>query len=131
MIIALLFRLRKVLCLMLLACSSVPMVASDERRVQVIADFSEADCIIAILEKEQGKQDVTAADWQALFTTEPYGRLKKREASMRRAFTDDDFKRFALGGDLFSQYPALRRTVAAWKQVDLQADAMRRSPCCS
>ena len=43
--------------------------------------------------------------------------LKKREAGMKRTFTDDDFKTFVLSGDLLSQCAALRSTVAAWKQA--------------
>jgi hypothetical protein len=128
MTIELPLRPRKVLCLILLACCSVPTFASDNSRIQVTADFSEADAVLAILEKRQGKQDVTAADWQALFATEPYQRLKKREAAMNRTFTDDDFKRFVLSGDLLSQYAALRSTVAAWRQADVKLDAMRILP---
>jgi hypothetical protein len=119
---------RKVLCLILLACSSVPMFADNDSRIRVTADFSEAEAVVAILEKRQGKQDVTAADWQALFATEPYQRLKKREAAMKRTFTDDDFRTFVLSGDLLSQCVALRSTVAAWKQADLKLDAMRILP---
>ena len=119
---------RKILCFILLACSSVPMFAGDESRIQLTADFSEAGAVVAILEKRQEKQDVTAADWQVLFATEPYQRLKKREAAMKRTFTDDDFKTFVLSGDLLSQFAALRSTVAAWKQADLKLDAMRILP---
>ena len=120
--------LRKVLGLILLACNSVPMFAGDDSRIRVTADFSEAEAVVAILEKRHGKQAVTAADWQALFATEPYQRLKQREAAMKRTFTDDDFKTFVLSVDLLSQCAALRSTVAAWKQADLKLDAMRILP---
>ena len=103
------------------------MLAGNDR-TRVTVDFSEAGAVVSILEKRQGKQDVTAADWQALFATEPYQRLKKREAAMKRTFTDDDFKAFVLSGDLLSQCAALRRTVAAWKQADLKLDATRILP---
>ena len=120
--------LRKVLGLILLACNSDPMFAGDDSRIQVTADFSEAEAVVAILEKRHGKQAVTAADWQALFATEPYQRLKQREAAMKRTFTDDDLKTFVLSVDLLSQCAALRSTVAAWKQADLKLDAMRILP---
>jgi hypothetical protein len=113
---------------MVLASSSVPMLAGDDSRIRITADFSEAEAVIAILERRQGKQDVSAADWQALFATEPYQRLKKREAAMKRTFTDDDFKTFVLSGDLLSQCAALRDTIAAWKETDLKLDAMRILP---
>jgi hypothetical protein len=128
MTIGLLLCPRKVLCLILLASSSVPMLAGDDSRIRITADFSEAEAVVAILQKRQGKQDLSAADWQALFATEPYQRLKKREAAMKRTFTDDDFKTFVLSGDLLSQCAALRGTIAAWKQADLKSDAMRILP---
>lgn len=126
--IGLSLRPRKALYLILLACTSVPLFAGDHSRIHVISDFSEADAVVSILEKRQGKRDVTAADWQVLFATEPYQRLKKREAAMKRTFTDDDFKKFVLSNDLLTQYAALRNTVAAWKQADLKLDAMRILP---
>jgi hypothetical protein len=95
------------------------MFGGGDSRIRVIADFSEADAVVSILEKRQGMRDVTAVDWQGLFATEPYRRLKKRESEMNRTFTDEDFKGFVLTGDLLSQYAALRSTVTAWKQVDL------------
>lgn len=64
--------------------------------------------MLAILNKRATGKDVTAADWQKLLASEPYVRLKKREASMHRDFTDEDFKAFVQSGGLAkaSDHPA-------------------------
>jgi Putative zinc dependent peptidase (DUF5700) len=122
------FCARTLLFLVVLVCSPGLLLAGDSTRIRVTADFSEADAVLAILAKRQTKQDVTNADWQVLFGTEPYQRLKRREASMQRTFTDDEFKNFVLGDDLFSRYADLRSTVAKWKQADLNVYATRILP---
>ena len=93
--------------------------------IQLHADFSEADAALAILDKRNSARPATDSDWQALFLTEPYQRLKKREAAMHREFTDDDFKKFLLSDDVLKQRTALTRTVRNWKQADLRAAATR------
>lgn len=101
-------------------------VAAD--RVQFKLDTSEADAVLAILHKRAASQPVTNDDWQKLFASEPYVRLKKREASMHRDFTDDDFKAFVTSEDLAKNAPALQRTLDAWKKADLTATAGRILP---
>lgn len=97
-------------------------------RIHVTPDFSEADAVLTILNKKAASQPVTDADWQRVFSTEPYQRLKKREAGMQRPFTDDDFKKFVLSDDLLRQRNDLARTVADWKSADLAASAARILP---
>ena len=97
-------------------------------RVQFILNASEADAVLAILDKRAASTPVTDADWQRLFTSEPYVRLKKREASMHREFTDEDFRRFVLSEDLAKRAPLLKRTLDAWKKSDLTAAANRILP---
>lgn len=97
-------------------------------RVQFILNASEADAVLAILDKRAASTPVTDADWQRLFTSEPYVRLKKREASMHREFTDEDFRRFVLSEDIAKRAPLLKRTLDAWKKSDLTAAANRILP---
>ncbi len=59
-----------------------------EQRVQFKLDTSEADAVLTILETRNAGKTVSDADWQKLFSSEPYVRLKKREASLHRDFTD-------------------------------------------
>jgi Putative zinc dependent peptidase (DUF5700) len=112
--------------LILLSLASVlPMLASEAEQVQVQLGTSEADRVLAILAKRKQTQPITDADWQALFATEPYQRLKKREAAMHRDFDDDDFRKFVLTDEVKQQYDELARTLAAWKKADLSAGGLR------
>jgi putative zinc-dependent peptidase DUF5700 len=104
---------------------SAPALADEASRIQIHTDFSEADATLGILDKRSASQPVTDSDWQTLFVTEPYQRLKKREAAMHHDFTDDDFKKFILSDELLKQREALRRTVLEWKRADLRAAATR------
>ncbi len=99
--------------------------ASETKRVQVRLDASEAEQVLAILAKKQQAQPITDKDWAALFATEPYQRLKKREAAIHNGFTDDDFKKFVLSSELAGQYEALSRTLEVWKKADLRAGGIR------
>jgi len=94
-------------------------------RIVLHLNTDEAEAALAILDKSNAKQPIGDADWQRLFATEPYTRLKKREASMHRDFTDDDFKNFVLSGDLLAKKDALRHTLEEWKKADLNASARR------
>ncbi len=53
-----------------------PDAASD--RVQLKFNTEEAEAVLAILEKRESGTALTDSDWQHLFSTEPYIRLKKR-----------------------------------------------------
>ena len=105
-----------------LSLLSMPQVAD---RVGITLDTSEADQVLTILHKRQTGVAVTAADWQALFATEPYRRLKQRESSMRRPFSDEEFMAFVLSDELATRQNALERTLADWKGADLAAAATR------
>ena len=102
--------------------------AAEPDRVELTLDTSEAEQVLAIVEKRAAGKEVPAADWQALFASPPYARLKKRELSMRREFDDNDFRRFVFSDDLGRRAAALRRTLDAWKQADLEAAASRVLP---
>ena len=92
-------------------------------RVGVTLDTSEADHVLTILHKRQNSVAVTDADWQALFATEPYRRLKQRESSMHRPFSDDEFRTFVLSDELAVKQNALERTLADWKGANLATAA--------
>lgn len=90
-------------------------------RVSLKLDISEAEMVLAILEKRAHHQDVIDADWQKLFSTTPYRRLKQRETSMRRPFTDEEFTKFVTTLD--ARREQLRQTLQQWLSADLQAVA--------
>lgn len=93
--------------------------------VQLRFDASEAETVLAIVAKREAAQPVTEEDWQRLFATEPYQRLKQREDRVGRSFTDEAFKEFVLSDDLAGRAEQLRHTLDQWRSRDLQASARR------
>ena len=94
-------------------------------RLQLRFDPSEAEAVLAIVAKHQAGELVADSDWQRLFATEPYQRLKQRETGLHTpyALSDSEFKLFVL--DSVADAPALRRTLDAWERADLTAAAAR------
>jgi hypothetical protein len=74
----------------LLACWAV----AQPNRVDLKLDSSEAEAVLAILDKRALQQSVTDADWQKLLGATPYRRLKQGEASIGQPFTDEEFTKF-------------------------------------
>jgi hypothetical protein len=97
--------------------------ASD--RILVRMDTSEAEAVLSILEAKRGGRTLEGKDWERLFATEPYRRLKLREASMKRDFSDEDFKGFVLSPDTAKNEEALRTALEAWRTADVTASARR------
>jgi hypothetical protein len=89
--------------------------------VRLVTD--EAEGVLAILAKKKANRPISESDWQRVFQSEGYIRLKQRETSMKRAFEDTDFKTFALSDQLAEREGALEETLARWKLVDLTAAA--------
>jgi Putative zinc dependent peptidase (DUF5700) len=106
----------------LLACG-VGLHADDH--VQLTVDTSEADSILSILARRSAGEPVTESDWERLFRSEPYGRLKRREAELKRNFDDGEFQRFVLSDAQLKQAEQLQSTLADWKRADLDAAARR------
>jgi putative zinc-dependent peptidase DUF5700 len=89
--------------------------------VRIITD--EADSILSILAKKKTNQPISEADWQRIFQSEGYMRLKKREVSMKYSFEDADIKSFVLSGPLVERAPALQETLDKWKRADITGAA--------
>lgn len=96
-----------------------------DSRVSLTLDTSQAEAVLRILNLRAAKQTVTDADWQQLFSTEPFKRLKQREGAMKRDFTDQAFRKFVLSDELLARRPALAQTLQDWKKADLNAAAER------
>ncbi len=117
---------RIILCLLIaMPFVRAQVAAPRSGRIQLQLDASEAEAGLSILDKQAAGTAPTNADWNRLFGTEPYIRLKNREASMHRDFTDDDFKKFVLSRELSAKATTLRQTLDKWKQADLHASARR------
>jgi hypothetical protein len=98
--------------------------AAPDDRIQVKVDASEADAVLSILAKKTGPP-LAAKDWDRLFATEPYRRLKQREASLKRDFTDEDFKAFVRSPALAAKAGDLRPALEAWRGADIATSARR------
>ena len=94
-------------------CSHHAIAAPSQPRVNIKVITDEADAVLAILEKRKANQTLTDSDWQRVFSSEGYVRLKKRETSMRRSFEESDFKNFALSDELLGRAEALAHTLEA------------------
>jgi putative zinc-dependent peptidase DUF5700 len=89
--------------------------------VRIITD--EADAVLSILAKKRANQPIAEADWQRVFQSEGYIRLKKREASLQYSFEDADFKSFVLSDSLAARAKALEETLDKWKRADITGAA--------
>jgi hypothetical protein len=106
--------------------------AADPSRIQITLDSSEADQVLAILALRRDNKPIEEAQWQNLFATEPYQRLKQREKKIgeqfhepRVAFSDEDFEKFVLSEDLLKQAERLQETISQWKKADMYQTADR------
>jgi hypothetical protein len=107
-------------CLVLLAhAPSLP--ADDAVRLEI--DTSEADAVLAILARRARDEPVAESDWQRLFESAPYRKLKQRETEMKRPFEDAEFRHFVMSDELLKRKHELERILAAWKRIDLEASA--------
>jgi hypothetical protein len=101
-------------------CFGAPAKAAPAAsRIRLKLDSSEADQAIRILEVERAGRNVTDQDWKRLFATVPYRELKAREASLDRAFTDDQFKAFLSSREALAHLSTWKRTIAGMKRVDM------------
>jgi hypothetical protein len=91
--------------------------------VRLITD--EAEAVLAILAKRKANQPITESDWQRIFQSEGYVRLKARETSMKRSFEEADFRSFALSDQLLERAQALEETLARWKRADVTGAARK------
>lgn len=102
-----------------------PQPVASELPLEVRMVTDEADAVLAILAKLQRGEALSEADWDRLFSSEGYRRLKNREASLQRDFSDAQFRQFVLSADLLARSSALAQTLANWQQADLSAAAQR------
>ncbi len=95
-------------------------------RVEVTLNTDEAEAVLAILRQAGSGRTVDPGLWDRLFSSEPYVRLKKREAEIVEMFNvpelkfgDEDFRKFVLSDKLKDRSGVLEQTLAAWKRADL------------
>jgi hypothetical protein len=108
-----------IFCFFLIAAPVSFAQSKDLTRIDVRLVTDEAEAVLSILDKERANQPVSETDWQRLFTSEGYVRLKKREAAMQRPFDDVEFKNFILSQNLVAREEWLAETLQRWKRADL------------
>jgi hypothetical protein len=120
------------LCCLLATAPAASAQTATNDRIQLTFDTSEAEQVLAILSLRSQSKSIPDAEWQKLFATVPYQRLKQREKAIgekfhdpTREFTDDDFKRFVLSDELLPRAAALSSTLDRWKKADLRQGANR------
>jgi len=92
-------------------------LASAQVNVRLVTD--EAEAVLAILAKRKANQPIAESDWQRVFQSEGYTRLKQRETSMKRSFEEADFKTFVLSDQTAERATALAETFEKWKHADV------------
>jgi len=95
------------------------VVSAQPPAVNVRLVTDEAEAVLAILAKKKTNEPISETDWQQLFATEGYVRLKQRETSMQRSFDEADFKTFVLSDQLTERAPSLKKTLAKWRRADI------------
>lgn len=93
--------------------------ATKKTAVDVRLVTDEAEAVLAILAKMRSNQPVTENDWQRVFSSEGYVRLKQRELSLQRAFGDDDFRKFVQSDELGARAQLLQETLEKWRRTDV------------
>jgi hypothetical protein len=99
--------------------SACEILQAQPARVNLSIIADEPEAVLAIIAKKQANQTITDDDWQRLFTSKGYVRLKKRELAMKRSFEDADFKTFVLSDELSQRAPQLAETLERWKKADI------------
>lgn len=113
--------IRWVIAAVAMTCLVVSVSADQAVRMNT----EEAEIVLDILDHVAAGRSVPEGEWSRLFASEPYLRLKRREESMKRAFTDDEFRAFVLSPDLVAKRRALRETLGAWRSIDLDEPVRR------
>jgi hypothetical protein len=102
-----------------------PAADTPARNPDITIVTDEADAALAVLDRIRAGRAVRDEDWRGLRESEGYRRLRKREESMGRRFSDSVFVAFLHADSTRARTEALRRTVAAWKKADLESAGRR------
>ncbi len=98
-------------------------MVSDRFSLTMVTD--QADGVFEILMRRMEKYAILPEDCRALFESEGYQRLKKREAGMGRVITDEEFLDFVMSDELLENAYDLLDTLDQWKSADLSESARR------
>ena len=114
---------KPLILILVIICTSGGFASAQISPLNVRLVTDEAEAVLAILAKKKANQPITEPDWQRIFKSEGYTRLKQRETSMQRSFEDADFKTFVLSDSLAERAAALEETFEKWKRADVTRSA--------
>jgi hypothetical protein len=108
-----------------LTCLTCVGAVGEDARVQLNLNISEAEAVVAILNKRAANREPSEDDWNRLFSSPPYQALKRREEAFHNPLSDENFKQFVLSSTLAEQGEVLEKSLVEWSQLDLRAAAQR------
>src|SRR5260370_14874137 len=94
------------------------VTSSVHNRLHVTLDPDEAKAVLSILDARAAQCPIGESDWQRLFATNGYARLKNRELSMQREFDDATFRTFVMSPELLARRTVLASTLERWLRAD-------------
>jgi hypothetical protein len=112
-------RLRTSIPFLLLCFSAVDASAQDST-FALSLQTDEARAALSILDTLAARREPSTQRWNALFSSDGYRRLQRREAAMRRAFTDSAFSVFLRTDSMIARRERLRAALADWERVGLE-----------
>ncbi|HSI88944.1 MAG TPA: DUF5700 domain-containing putative Zn-dependent protease [Pyrinomonadaceae bacterium] len=98
---------------------------ADDQRVKVTIVTDQADAVLNILDKRAANKRSNSRDWRRLVNSEGYSRLKAREESLGREFTEQAFIEFLDSPELAARRTKLAATLRAWRKMNVTAAAER------
>lgn len=108
-----------------LSHSAALIQATPEGQLQVTLDRSEADAALVIIDAINAGREPNAAQLQRLYSSRPYLRLRERENSFKRPFTDEDFIGHLRSPDVRANGPSLRASLGNWNEATIETAAKR------
>jgi hypothetical protein len=114
-----------VLLLLLFFPAELVSVGQEPPAISLRLVVDQAESVLSIVDKLSAAQHVTEGDWNTLFQSEGYRRLKAREQSMNRDFDDKQFRTFVLSAELVARRTLLKPALDYWKSVNLSLAGSR------
>ena len=115
----------KILLAIAIALLLTVHVLANDPRVNVTIVTDQADAVLNILDKRAANKRSNSRDWRRLVNSEGYSRLKAREESLGREFTEQAFIEFLNSRELAARRTKLAATLRAWRKMNVTAAAER------
>ncbi len=98
---------------------------ANDPRVNVTIVTDQADAVLNVLDKRAANKRSNSRDWRRLVNSEGYRRLKAREESLGREFSEQAFIEFLNSPELAARRTKLAATLRAWRKMNVTAAGER------